>query len=94
MFNTCPNELDDVQAAYYNLPKGYHSKDIGPWSMTLDKYTHRFATASDGPVFHLNKTLDSIYIEIPSSDHWGFYLGPNPDPIYKNPTTFNGYRIK
>ena len=26
--------------------------------------------------------------------HWGYYPGPNPDPIYKNPTTFNGYRIK
>jgi hypothetical protein len=79
---------------YYNLPNGYHSNYYGPQSFTLDKYTNRFATSSDGPIFRLNKTLDSIHVEIPSVDHWGFYPGPNPDPIYKNPTTFNGYRIK
>jgi hypothetical protein len=32
-----------------------------------------FATSSDGPIFRLNKTLDSIHVEIPSVDHWGFY---------------------
>ncbi len=80
--------------AYYNLPNGYHSKDIGPWDNTIFKESNRFATSADGPVFLLNKTLDSIHVEIPSSDHWGFYPGPSPDPIYKNPTTFNGYRIK
>jgi hypothetical protein len=85
---------DGLFAAYYNLPKGYHSKDIAPWDMTLNKHTNRFATSIDGIFFLLNKTLDSIHVEIPSSDHWGFYPGPNPDPIYKNPTTFNGYRIK
>lgn len=85
---------DGLFAAYYNLPKGYHSKDIAPWDMTLNKHTNRFATSTDGIFFLLNKTLDSIHVEIPSSDHWGFYPGPNPDPIYKNLTTFNGYRIK
>jgi hypothetical protein len=85
---------DGLFAAYYNLPKGYHSKDIAPWDMTLNKHTNRFATSIDGIFFLLNKTLDSIHVEIPSSDHWGFYPGPNPDPIYKNLTTFNGYRIK
>jgi hypothetical protein len=83
-----------IWAAYYNLPNGYHSKDIGPWAFTLEKCTNRFAKSSDGPVFLLNKTLDSIHVEIPQFDHWGYYPGPNPDPIYKNPTTFNGYRIK
>ena len=79
---------------YYNLPNGYHSNKYGPQAFTLDKCTNRFAKSSDGPVFLLNKTLDSIHVEIPSLDHWGYYPGPNPDPIYKNPTTFNGYRIK
>jgi hypothetical protein len=92
---TCINSKPDgIFGAYYNLPNGYHSKDIAPWDLTLFKLTNRFATAVDGPVFLLNKTLDSIHVEIPSSDHWGFYPGPNPDPIYKKPTTFNGYRIK
>jgi hypothetical protein len=85
---------DGLFGAYYNLPKGYHSKDIAPWDMTLNKHTNRFATSTDGIFFLLNKTLDSIHVEIPSSDYWGFYPGPNPDPIYKNPTTFIGYRIK
>jgi hypothetical protein len=85
---------DGIFGAYYNLPNGYHSKDIAPWDLTLDKLTNRFATSVDGPVFLLNKTLDSIHVEIPSLNHWGYYPGPNPDPIYKNPTTFNGYRIK
>jgi len=85
---------DGLFAAYYNLPKGYHSKDIAPWDMTLNKHTNRFATSTDGIFFLLNKTLDSIHVEIPSLDHWGFYPGPSPDPIYKNPTTFIGYRIK
>jgi len=85
---------DGLFAAYYNLPKGYHSKDIAPWDMTLNKHTNRFATSIDGIFFLLNKTLDSIHVEIPSLDHWGYYPGPNPDPIYKNPTTFKGYRIK
>ena len=83
-----------ILAAYYNLPNGYHSKDIGPWDFSLNKYTNRFATSREGMTFLLNKTLDSIHAEIPSSDHLGLYLGPNPDPIYKNPTTFIGYRIK
>jgi hypothetical protein len=92
---TCINSKPDgIFGAYYNLPNGYHLKDIAPWDLTLFKLTNRFATAVDGPVFLLNKTLDSIHVEIPSSDHWGFYPGPNPDPIYKKPTTFNGYRIK
>jgi len=92
---TCINSKPDgIFGAYYNLPNGYHSKDIAPWDLTLCKLTNRFATSVDGPVFLLNKTLDSIHVEIPSSDHWGFYPGPNPDPIYKNLNTFNGSRIK
>jgi len=83
-----------IAGEYYNLPNGYHLNNNGPQALTLYKNTNRFATSVEGITFLLNKTLDSIHAEIPSSDHLGLYLGPNPDPIYKNPTTFNGYRIK
>lgn len=85
---------DGYSGEYYNLPKGYHSNYYGPQAFTLNKFTNRFATSNEGMTFLLNKNLDSIHAVIPSSNYLGMYLGPDPDPIYKNLNTFNGYRIK